>query len=169
MKKILILATAIIIFTQIFNFAVSASDIQNSICRGDANGDGETDSLDATLVLKYDAGMIDFTAEQKEALDVNGDGDADSADASLIFKYDAGLITDFEQNEEVESITLDRTAINDLTGIRTEDHQGITDCLIAKADGFSYLNAEEKQKFIDILTTLEYPHLNGREPEPIVY
>ncbi|MBQ7646200.1 MAG: leucine-rich repeat protein, partial [Clostridia bacterium] len=60
--------------------------------KGDVNGDGEVDSLDATAALKYDAGIIDLSAEQMTVGDVNGDGEVDSLDAILIFKYDAGII-----------------------------------------------------------------------------
>ena len=59
---------------------------------GDVNGDGEVDSLDATMLLKYDAGMIDLEDTQLLAGDVNGDGEVDSLDAVIIFKYDAGII-----------------------------------------------------------------------------
>lgn len=59
---------------------------------GDANADGEINSIDAALILKYDAGM----AELPENADVNYDSRVNSIDASLILKYDAGLITSFD-------------------------------------------------------------------------
>lgn len=66
-----------------------------NIVYGDVNGDGETDSLDAALMLKYDAGMNDLTDDQFIAADVNGDKEVDALDAALILKYDAGMIDSF--------------------------------------------------------------------------
>lgn len=62
---------------------------------GDVNGDDSTDNIDAALILKYDAGIIDLSDTQYTAADVNGDGEANNLDAALILKYDAGIIPDF--------------------------------------------------------------------------
>lgn len=59
---------------------------------GDVNADGEINSIDAALVLKYSAGMADLP----ENADVNYDSSVNSIDASLILKYSAGLIKEFE-------------------------------------------------------------------------
>lgn len=58
--------------------------------RGDVNGDGRINNLDAGLVLKYDAGLA-FFALSKTAADTNGDGKANNLDAAAILKYDAGI------------------------------------------------------------------------------
>ncbi len=55
---------------------------------GDANFDGEVDSLDAATVLKIDAEL----AIKGVNCDFNGDNTVDSLDAAQILKYDAGLI-----------------------------------------------------------------------------
>lgn len=60
---------------------------------GDANRDGYVDNLDAAVVLKYDAGIINSIDES--TADVNNDGSADNLDAAIILKYDAGLIESF--------------------------------------------------------------------------
>ncbi|MBQ7646718.1 MAG: hypothetical protein IJS94_05560 [Clostridia bacterium] len=65
------------------------------LASGDINGDGDVDSLDATLAFKYDAGLSDLGADQLAAGDVSGDGEVNSLDATLILKYDAGLIDSF--------------------------------------------------------------------------
>ena len=62
---------------------------------GDANGDGNVNSLDAAQVLKSDARLISLNADAVIAADVNGDSKVDSLDAALILKLDAGLITGF--------------------------------------------------------------------------
>ncbi len=60
--------------------------------KGDVDAHGYVDNLDAAMVLKYDAGIVDMTAEQSAVGDVNGDGYVDNLDAARILKYDAGLI-----------------------------------------------------------------------------
>ena len=60
---------------------------------GDVNDDGEIDNLDAAMILKYDAGIIDSVNEL--AADVNNDGASDNLDAAVILKYDAGIINGF--------------------------------------------------------------------------
>lgn len=59
---------------------------------GDVNGDEEVDNLDALLILKYDAGISDFTEAQLSVGDMNGDGEVDNLDALTVLKIDAGLI-----------------------------------------------------------------------------
>lgn len=58
---------------------------------GDANKDGSVDNIDAAMVLKYDAGIIDDI----DNADVNKDGEINNIDAALILKYDAGIIEHF--------------------------------------------------------------------------
>ena len=63
---------------------------------GDGNGDGILNSLDAALILKYDAKLItDLTPLQLMLCDASGDGIVNSLDAALILKYDAKLISEF--------------------------------------------------------------------------
>ena len=60
---------------------------------GDVNDDGKINSQDASLALRYAAGVV---KELKTvAADVNADGKVNSQDASLILRYAAGLITQF--------------------------------------------------------------------------
>lgn len=61
------------------------------VALGDANSDGEVNNIDAALVLKYDAGII----EEIDNADVNDDGEVNNVDAALILKYDAGIIEEF--------------------------------------------------------------------------
>lgn len=58
---------------------------------GDVNGDGNVNSIDAALILKYSAGSVDFTETQLLAGDFNGDGSVNSIDAAMILKKSAGL------------------------------------------------------------------------------
>ncbi len=60
--------------------------------RGDVNADGYIDNLDAAMILKYDAGIIELDYVQLMVGDVNGDGYVDNLDAAMILKYDAGII-----------------------------------------------------------------------------
>lgn len=92
----------------LYAFAVGDNAIANAGCAkfriklkgevvtmGDVNFDGAPDNLDAAMVLKYDAGIIDLNDTQSAAADVNGDGYPDNLDAAMILKYDAGIIPDF--------------------------------------------------------------------------
>lgn len=58
---------------------------------GDANCDGNVNSIDAALVLQYGAGLIASLACQTGA-DVNHSGSVDAIDAALILQYVAALI-----------------------------------------------------------------------------
>lgn len=60
--------------------------------RGDLNADGKLNNLDATVVLKYDAGVVGAISQSG---DTNGDGRINNLDAAMILKYDAGLINGF--------------------------------------------------------------------------
>lgn len=60
--------------------------------KGDVNEDGDVNNVDAALVLKYDAGVIDEDGLTLINADVNGDGNVNNLDAAKICKYDAGLI-----------------------------------------------------------------------------
>jgi hypothetical protein len=62
---------------------------------GDADCDGGTNSLDASIVLQQTAKLL--TAHQHADLsrcrsDVNGNGRPDSIDAALILQYEAGIL-----------------------------------------------------------------------------
>lgn len=57
--------------------------------RGDVNGDGKVNSLDASAILRYSAGLKTLTEQQKTAADVNGDGKVNALDAAKILKYDS--------------------------------------------------------------------------------
>jgi hypothetical protein len=59
--------------------------------KGDVNNDGRTNSIDAALVLQYDAGLIHSLPNLVNA-DVNHNGAVNSVDAALILQFDAGLI-----------------------------------------------------------------------------
>lgn len=63
--------------------------------RGDVNQDTKVNSLDAAMVLRYDAGLIKLEGKGAEMADVNGDGKVNSLDAAMILRYDAGLILGF--------------------------------------------------------------------------
>ncbi len=60
--------------------------------KGDANGDGKANNLDASVVLKYEAGLVELGGAEETAADYNGDGAVNNLDAAVILKYDAGLI-----------------------------------------------------------------------------
>ena len=66
---------------------------------GDVNGDESVNVLDANLVRKYAAKLIDFDEKQLVSADVNGDGKINVLDANLIRKFAAKLIDSFPKSE----------------------------------------------------------------------
>ena len=62
---------------------------------GDADCSGSVTSVDAALVLQFDAGLID-TSPCMGGADVNRDGATNAIDATLILQFAAGLIDDFD-------------------------------------------------------------------------
>lgn len=75
--------------TEVGTLKVVKGDKPDAIL-GDANADGGVDSIDASAILKYDAGIV---AEiDSEVADVNGDGYVDALDAAKILQFDAGII-----------------------------------------------------------------------------
>lgn len=58
---------------------------------GDVNCSGNTNSVDAALVLQYDAGLVDSMACAKNG-DLNDDGDINAIDAAIILQEVAGLL-----------------------------------------------------------------------------
>lgn len=65
-----------------------------TIVIGDVNGDGEINTLDASLILKHEAAISDIEGDALKSADVNNDGSVNSIDASLILKYCAGLLNE---------------------------------------------------------------------------
>ena len=68
---------------------------------GDANCDGNVNSIDATIILQFDARLlgdvwpcrfVELILASQDAADVNGDSRINSLDALLILQLDAGLI-----------------------------------------------------------------------------
>ena len=55
------------------------------------NDDGHVNSIDALLILQFDADIITSLPNMRSA-DVNLNGRVNSVDAALILQYDAGLI-----------------------------------------------------------------------------
>lgn len=74
-----------------FTYAAATMTVKTasavSALLGDVNGDGNVNSIDAALILKYAAGTVDGI----ENGDMNGDGAINSIDAALILKQAAGL------------------------------------------------------------------------------
>lgn len=57
---------------------------------GDVNGDGRVNSIDATIGLQFEAGLLDRLLHPENA-DVNRDGHVNSVDWSLILQHEAGF------------------------------------------------------------------------------
>jgi len=87
-----------------------AEAVDNGGILGDVNCDGNTNSIDAALVLQKDAGLI-RSLDCEEAGDVNGDRLLNAIDAALILQLDAGIIDEFPaQKDPTVTNTATRTA-----------------------------------------------------------
>ena len=62
---------------------------------GDVNNDGNINVIDANLVRKASAKLVELDEKQTSAADVNGDGTVNVIDANLIRKFAAKLIDSF--------------------------------------------------------------------------
>ena len=58
--------------------------------KGDCNGDGKVNSLDALQILKYSVGTLTLNETNAKAAEVNKDEKVNSSDALLILKYSVG-------------------------------------------------------------------------------
>lgn len=74
------------------SFGFSLGDDYDSRLKGDVNNDGKVGALDASLILQYDAMLIELNDICTLASDVNKDGKVGPLDASLILQYDAMLL-----------------------------------------------------------------------------
>lgn len=57
--------------------------------KGDVNGDGVADNIDAAQILRYDAGLTDIPKNRLSAADYNGDGEVNNLDAMQILRADS--------------------------------------------------------------------------------
>ncbi len=91
-KNLSAVLAAVLTAGSLLTFGVFAS---SGATLGDVNGDGNVNNVDASTVLRYDAGIMGLTAQQLMAADANGDRAVNNVDASQILKLDAGIIDGF--------------------------------------------------------------------------
>ena len=82
---------ALLALLAVLVWAVPASSITPPFVEGDANCDGIRNSIDAAIVLQFDAALIDSVPCPVGA-DVNLDGAINSVDAAIILQREAGLL-----------------------------------------------------------------------------
>ena len=81
--------------TNHFSQYVVAEIESSTFTLGDVNEDDKVDFLDAIVVLRHDAEIIQLTDNQMKAAEVNKDGKVDFLDAIMILRYDAEIINGF--------------------------------------------------------------------------
>ena len=79
-----------------------------SFLRGDVNGDGHVDALDAFELVQYIADVTDWV--QFDLADVDGDGDVTVADSLMLRRHLANII-DLSQTYPVPDTNVDRITI----------------------------------------------------------
>lgn len=73
---------------------VPANAVIKIAIKGDANGDGELDAADASMIRAAEVGLgAGLTKLQEYIADINGDGEVDSADAALARSVEVGNTT----------------------------------------------------------------------------
>ena len=81
--------------TNHFSQYVVAEIESSTFTLGDVNEDDKVDFLDAIVVLRHDAEIIQLTDNQMKAAEVNKDSKVDFLDAIMILRYDAEIINGF--------------------------------------------------------------------------
>ena len=81
--------------TNHFSQYIVAEIESSTFTLGDVNEDDKVDFLDAIVVLRHDAEIIQLTDNQMKAAEVNKDGKVDFLDAIMILRYDAEIIDSF--------------------------------------------------------------------------
>ncbi|MCH8007756.1 MAG: ABC transporter substrate-binding protein [Chloroflexi bacterium] len=69
---------------------------------GDVDGDDVSNSIDAALILQFNAGLLP-TLPCTDGADVNGDGNINSIDAALILQFTAGLLATLPPSTKIVS------------------------------------------------------------------
>lgn len=76
-----------------FDSTCAAKPIETPIeVHGDANCNGLVDSIDAAIILQWDAGLLESLTCAERA-DANNDGTVDSIDAALVLQFTAQLLS----------------------------------------------------------------------------
>ncbi len=74
------------------NVEITAGELPPSGVLGDVDMDGDVDTADALMALRYVMGLIDLTDEQLAQAEVNGDEEVTIADSLLILRKATGII-----------------------------------------------------------------------------
>ena len=91
MISILLAVVMVASMFSVLPISASADSVDSGSLLGDVDGDGAVDVVDATLIQRYIAEMIELNAGQLKAADVDGDGEVTVLDATWIQRYLIGL------------------------------------------------------------------------------
>lgn len=78
-----------------------APDYTPSNLLGDANLDGQVDSVDSTWILRYEIKLITLSDEAAQVADVDNDGEVNVVDATFIQRYDIKMTVPYPVGEPV--------------------------------------------------------------------
>lgn len=91
-------------FTDMYNYAADwmlsraawlseqyAPNYTPSNLLGDANLDGEVDTIDATIIQRYNVNIVTLSDEAKNAADIDRDGEADIVDVTWLLRWSVGV------------------------------------------------------------------------------
>lgn len=118
--------------------------------RGDVNGDGSINVLDAILLYNSVAGSESLTEEQAADGDVNGDGTANVLDAIIIYQYvsGTGTLPELPEDDPVEQPAATLTALD------PADYYGRT-LLAQESDAYVQVYDYIGRKFVAMETAID--------------
>lgn len=91
--KVLAAATDATTNDTTYTVANGTVTLGSDFLRGDANGDGVVDIMDATLIGQYTVSLATIQEENMLKADANADDSVDIMDATLVGQYTVGLAT----------------------------------------------------------------------------
>ena len=74
-------------------------EIDDPVILGDTDGNTEVETIDATLIQRYHAGLELGLFDSEMRADVNGDGVIDIIDATFILRYLSGMDIPYDVGE----------------------------------------------------------------------
>ncbi len=174
MKKIV---AALLCIMMLFSTVVSVSAlrenghnynivVEKTFTLGDANDDGEVNSIDLIEIKKFCASMCDVN---EDGADINCDGETNAKDLLVLKKCNAGVedLASYDNDAAVDSFTIAGVDISEFTLVYDENAKYYENCyyaastfnrLLRKTYGF-YLDivssdegVEHKIEFVDVTT-----------------
>lgn len=93
-----------------FSISGRVAPAEGPVTYGDVNGDGQINVVDAVMVLRTAAGLLELDGSLAEAADVYRDGRIDTKDAVLVLRFVTGQVSELPVEPEDEPVVPDPLA-----------------------------------------------------------